>query len=144
MTKNSAMTNTSAIPHIDTATDPISCPDDLHQRWRALMGPLGFGGRLLWFCYVGADRRLHKAVSQVPIGRSPHRDLIAEVMVGLSVALENFEPGTTVAALLSRPGSDPVSADDRRWAGMLADAARAVGIPMEPMFRANDARIVAL
>ena len=26
---------------------------DLRQRWRALMGPLGFGERLLWFGFMG-------------------------------------------------------------------------------------------
>ena len=37
------MTDVYEIPPIDSATDPIHSPTDLGQRWRALMGPLGFG-----------------------------------------------------------------------------------------------------
>lgn len=41
------------IPPVETATDPVYSAADLCQRWRALMGPLGFGERLLWFGFVG-------------------------------------------------------------------------------------------
>jgi len=44
------------LPHIETATDPVNSPADLRQRWRALMGPLGFGEQLLWFGFIGPDR----------------------------------------------------------------------------------------
>ena len=139
------MTQMPAIPPIDTATDPIHTADDMGQRWRALMGPLGFGGRLLWVGFVGADRCMHKVLSQVALGRSPHRSLVEDLMVGLSVLLEtDFEPGTSVALLLTRPGVDPVSVEDRRWATVLAAAAQRTGVPVEPIFRANDAALVAL
>ena len=109
------------------------------------MGPLGFGQRLLWVGFVGADRRMHKVLSQVSVGRSPHRSLVDNLMVGLSVLLDtDFEPGTSVALLLTRPGADPVSVEDRRWATVLAGAARRMAIPLEPMFRANDAALLAL
>lgn len=134
-----------AIPPIETATDPVHTADDMGERWRALMGPLGFGRRLLWVGFVGADRRMHKVLSQIPVGRSPHRSLVDDLMVGLSVLLEtDFEPGTSVALLLTRPGSDPVSVEDRRWATVLAAAAQRTAVPMEPMFRANDAALLAL
>lgn len=131
-------------PSIETATDPIHCPDDMLQRWRALMGPLGFGERLLWFGFVGPDRRMQKVLSQVPVGASPHRGLVDKLMMGLEVLLEGFEPGTSVALLLSRPGGDPVSAEDRDWAAVLTKTAARIGIPIEPVFRANDAAILAL
>jgi hypothetical protein len=134
-----------AIPAIETATDPVRSADDMADRWRALMGPLGFGQRLLWVGFVGADRRMHKVLSQVPVGRSPHRSLVDNLMVGLSVLLDtDFEPGTSVALLLTRPGADPVSVEDRRWATVLAGAARRMAVPLEPMFRANDAARLAL
>ncbi len=99
-----AMTQMPAIPPIDTATDPVDTPDDMGDRWRALMGPLGFGQRLLWVGFVGADRRMHKVLSQVPLGRSPHRALVDNLMLGLSVLLEtDFAPGTSVALLLTLP-----------------------------------------
>lgn len=132
------------IPALETATEPIRSAEDMRQRWRALMGPLGFGERLLWLGFVGPDRCMTKALSQVPVGTAPHRGLVEEVMVGLVVLLEDLEPGTSVALLLSRPGSDPASAEDRRWAAVLTTCAARVGVPIEPIFRANDAEIVAL
>lgn len=138
------MTHSSATPPIETATDPIHCADDMLARWRALMGPLGFGERLLWVGFVGPDRRMTKVLSQVPVGTAPHRDLVEDLMVGLEVLLEDFEPGTSVALLLSRPGRDSASPEDHRWAVVLTKAAARIGIPLEPMFRANDTDIVAL
>jgi hypothetical protein len=139
------MTQTPSIPSISTATDPIGSPEDMRQRWRALLGPLGFGERLLWCGFVGADRRMVKAISQVPIGTAPHRGLIESLMIGLTdLLMTEFEPGTSVALLLTRPGSDPVSAEDRRWAKALTRAAARIGVPIEPIFRANDEAIVAL
>jgi hypothetical protein len=44
------------IPPIETATDPVHSAADLRQRWRALMGPLGFEERLLWFGLIGPNR----------------------------------------------------------------------------------------
>ena len=108
------------------------------------MGPLGFGERLLWFGFVGADRRMTKVLSQIPVGAAPHRGMIENLMMGLEALLADFEPGTSVALLLSRPGSDGLSAEDRRWSVVLSKAAARIGIPLEPMFRANDSDIVAL
>lgn len=132
------------LPSIETATDPITCPEDMQQRWRALMGPLGFGERLLWVGFVGADRCMIKTLSQVPVGRAPHREVVENLMIGLSVVLEDFEPGTSVALLLTRPGSDPVSEQDRRWGRVLTEAAQRIAVPLEPMFRANDADLIAI
>lgn len=109
------------------------------------MGPLGFGERLLWVGFVGADRRMHKILSQVPVGASPHHEIVDNLMGALMVLLdEDFEAGTSVALLLTRPGSDPVSGDDRRWAAVLTDAAARVDVHLEPIFRANDAAILQL
>lgn len=133
------------IPSIDTATEPIHSAEDMRQRWRALMGPLGFGERLLWIGFVAADRRMHKVLSQVAVGNAPHRGLVENLMVGLEVLLDDeFEPGTSVALLLTRPGTDPVSTQDRRWAAVLTGIAARIRVPIEPIFRANDADIVAL
>lgn len=135
---------TSLIPPIETATDPIQSADDMGDRWRALMGPLGFGERLLWVGFVGADRRMIKTLSQVEVGRAPHREMVENLMIGLSVLLADIEPGTTVALLLSRPGNDAISVDDRRWGEVLTAGARRIGVPLEPLFRANDRAIQAL
>lgn len=122
----------------DTATNPITSVADLRRRWCALMGPLGFGERLLRFVFVGPDRCFVKILSEVPIGTTPDARLIDNLMVQLGEFVEEQEAGTTVAFLLTRPGGGPVSNADRKWAQLVRDSARRVDIPIEPFFRAND------
>ena len=133
------------IPSFDTATDPIHSAQDMLQRWRALMGPLGFGERLLWVGFVGPDRRMATVLRQIPVGTNPARGPIENLMVALTeLLMTEFEPGTSVALLLSGPGCGPLSAPDRRWGAVLTKAAARIGVPVEPIFRANDESIVAL
>ena len=106
------------------------------------MGPLGFGERLLWIGFVGPDRRMIKALSQVPLGPRPKRPVIASTMAALPEVLNGFKQGTTVALLLSRPGKGPISDADRQWSTLLADLATEYGVPLEPIFRANDTSLV--
>src|SRR4051812_40894893 len=68
------------IPPIETATEPVRSAFDLRQRWRALMGPLGFGEKLLWIGFLGPDRRLVQALSQVAIGPRPHSSASTDLM----------------------------------------------------------------
>lgn len=136
------MTNCYAPPPIETATDPIHSSADMCQRWRALMGPLGFGQRLLWVGFVGPDRCMIKAISQVPLGSRASAQLAELVMSGVSDVLEHFPQGTTVALLLSRPGIGPVSHLDRQWSALLTDTADAHAVRLEPIFRANDESLV--
>lgn len=130
------------IPPIETATDPIQSTADLRQRWRALMGELGFGQRLLWIGFVGPDRCIIKAISQVPLGSTANAMLAASVMTGLQDVLADFLEGTTVAMLLTRPGRGPISHLDRQWCTLLTGLARDFGVPLEPIFRANDEALV--
>ena len=102
------------IPPIETATDPIHSPADMRQRWRALMGPLGFGERLLRFSFVGPDRRMVKVLGDVPIRLSPEPELVRSLMVALSGLVHQVGEGSTVALLLTRPGVGPVSNADRK------------------------------
>ena len=55
---------------------------------------------------------------------------------------EHFEAGASVAFLLSRPGSGPVSCEDRYWAEAVIGAGGRHGVPMEPFFRAHDTDLV--
>jgi hypothetical protein len=130
------------IPPAETATDPIASPADLRQRWRALMGTLGFGERLLWFAFIGPDRRLIKVASHVPVAASPGPALVENVMTALRVLVANVGEGSTVALLLSRSGVGGITDADRLWATALEDAANRFGVPIEPIFRANDEAIV--
>jgi hypothetical protein len=132
------------IPSASTATDPIHSPSDLRQRWRALMGELGFGERLLRFAFVGPDRRLLKVLSEMPIGRNPDSVLVDNLLTVLREVVGNHGPGSTVALLITRPGRGGISKTDERWAIALEDAAACQGVPIEPIYRANDEAIVLL
>lgn len=132
------------IPPIETATDPVYSPADLRQRWRALMGPLGFGQRLLWVGFIGRDRRMYKTMTQIPMPPWPRRDYVDDVLVRLYWILYEFEPGTTPALLITRPGAGGVSQLDREWTAMLTDAAADRELPLEPIFRANDEAVVRI
>ena len=52
--------------------------------------------------------------------------------------LDEIEPGTTVALLLSGPGRGPASTIDLRWRKALTDMAAQFAVPLEPVFYAND------
>jgi hypothetical protein len=132
------------IPHIQTATDPVHSTADLRQRWRALMGPLGFGERLLRFAFMGPDRCLIKMLGDVEIGPAPKRSDIENLMWALREILRDMEPSTTVALLLTRPGPGEISRLDRQWSTMLTEAATEFGVPIEPIFRANDESLVQI
>ncbi len=126
------------IPPIDTATDPVRSASDLRQRWRALMGPLGFGEKLLWIGFLGPDRRLVKTMSQVPIGPRPRAGILNNLMSALRTLLDDMAPGSTVALLLTGPGHGPISSTDRVWSKSLTAMAERFAVPLEPIFRAND------
>lgn len=126
------------IPPVESATDPVASSADLRQRWRALMGPLGFGERLLRFAFLGPDRCFIKVLSDVPIRVSPDRRLVSDLMSELKAVIDGMPAGTTVAFLLTRPGRGPTSINDRRWAASIREFAAQHGVPIEDVFRAND------
>ncbi|MGV9803390.1 hypothetical protein ACWDTP_35595 [Mycobacterium sp. NPDC003449] len=130
------------IPAIESATDPVHSAADMGERWRALMGRLGFSERLLWVGFLGADRRMYKTMSQVPLRARPQPGLVDYVMSRLPRVLAGLEPGSTVALLLTRPGRGPISKLDRDWASLLGRTAAEYGVPLEPIFRANDEVLV--
>jgi len=133
------MSDLLSIPPIETATDPVHSAADVGQRWRALMGQLGFGERLIWFAFVGPDRRFIKALSQLEIGPSPTVVPVRRMMSALHEVLDGFAAGTTVAALITRPGKGNVITHcDAKWAAFITEAAAEFGVPIEPVFRAND------
>ena len=129
-------------PPIETATDPIHSAADMGQRWRAVMGPLGFSERLLWIGFVGPDRRMVEALSQVPLGPRPRRPIVASTMAALLEVLDGLKDGTSVALLLTRPGRRPISDADRQWSTLLTAVASELGVQIEPVFRANDESLV--
>ena len=132
------------IPPIQTAADPAHSSEDLRQRWRALLGPLGFEQRLLRFGLIGPDRCLSQKVGQVSIRTRPRGRVVWNLMSALRTLLDDREPGTTVTLLLSGPGRGPVSSVDLVWSKSLTDMAERFAVPLEPIFRANDESIELL
>lgn len=130
------------VPPVESATDPIASASDLQQRWRALMQDLGFGERLLRFTFVGPDRRIVKVLTEVEIGVHPSPRGLDGLMVVLRRMIEDMGEGHSVAFLLTRPGRGGLSNNDRRWGAAVVDAAGRFGVPVEPMFRANDEAVV--
>lgn len=126
------------IPPIETATDPVSSAADMRQRWRALLGPLGFGQKLLWVGFLGPDRCMVKTMTQMPIGPRPQAKVLKNLMSALRTLLDGLGPGSSVALLLTGPGRGPVSSTDRVWCKSLVSMAERFTVPLEPIFRAND------
>ena len=108
------------------------------------MGPLGFGQRLLWLGFIGRDRRMYKTMSQIPMPPFPRRDFVDDVLVRLHWMLYQFEPATTSALLISRPGVGGVSDLDRQWQALLTEVAAERNVALEPIFRANDESVVQI
>lgn len=125
-------------PPLETATDPIHSADDLCQRWRALMGELGFGERLLRFAFVGPDRCLLKVLHDMPVPDGPTPRVVDDLFGVLRAVIDEVSPDLTVALLLTRPGTGGISARDRRWATLLHRGAARFDVPIHPIFRAND------
>ena len=105
------------------------------------MGRLGFGERLLRFVFVGPDRRMLKVLSDVPVPRTPDPGLIGELVATLAEILATTDDDTTVAFLLTRPGVGTITDTDRRWSSLLTKSAAEYGVPIEPIFCANDERL---
>lgn len=136
------MANTYHPPPLETATDPIHSTADLGQRWRALMGELGFGERLLRFVFVAPDRRLLKVLHDMPVPDRPTPRIVDDLFGMLRAVLDEIGPDVTVALLLTRPGTGGISGRDRRWATLLDRGAARFDVPIHPIFRANDESLV--
>lgn len=94
----------------------VRTPTELTQVWRELMGPEGFDKRSIWHIFFEDDGRMLPLV--IPIDDIPAepdevvlRNLATIMSEGMSRA-----SATSLAVLLSRPGSGAMSAADRRWA----------------------------
>ncbi len=58
--------------------------------------------------------------------------------------LDEDDPGTSFAFLVSRPGPACIDDADRAWGRFLVDAGRAAGVPLEMPHLATDDGVLAL
>ena len=133
------------IPPVETATDPVHSAADLRQRWRALMGPLGFGERLLRFAFVGPDRCLVKFLAARPARLVAESTRYGQLSMSAlhDLAGRFMDAGTTVALLLTRPGRGGSSqGSTASGPTFLTELAGEFGVSLEPIFRANDEALV--
>ena len=133
-----------AIPPLTRPEDmpPIRSQTDLHRMWRSLMGPLGFGGRSLWIAVLDEHGRPTPRLLQVD-EMPPRPD--PEIQRGLVTVVSSVvENAGQVAFLLSRPGEDGLTDEDRAWATMLQDVERQAGAPVWPVHMANDRALVVI
>lgn len=118
---------------------PVTNPAALHERWTALMGPLGFSRRRLWLAFIQPDGTMNPALTQIDDipGRADATTCAPLLDVCAHIVGEDLDGGS-VAILYSRPGRHPMSADDRSWARGLTEAARRRQVRMWPVHFAND------
>jgi hypothetical protein len=134
--------NQPTLPTLDRPT-PIHSADDLLRRWQALMTPLGFAHRTLWYGFIDPAGYFAPAVQQLDhLPPEPHDRLVFNLIAvcgRLLAATDHISD--SVAFLLSRPGDDQVTRSDEAWARALLDAARQAGLSLQPMHLATDQSI---
>ncbi len=125
------------IPDIKTAKLPFDSTEELRQRWRALMGPLGFSEPCLWIGFIDNDRLVPGALPRMTLPTVPDAHLIDTLVTQLRTVTDD-DGHLSLAFLLTRPGSDGITARDLGWCRLLASAAQRFGVPILPIHRAND------
>lgn len=135
------MTN---IPTLGPARElpPIRNSDDLYLRWRALMGPLGFGRPRIWIAFLGPDNMMSARLTQIEeIPRSADAATCRPLLEMCQHIIGRGGAGGSVAFLLTRPGRHPMDDADRSWACGLTSAAQRLGVSMWPVHFANDVEL---
>jgi len=125
-------------PHESPTIDTVY---ELTQRWRALMGSLGFSHHRLWLLLLDPDGRVVPHVVQ--IDDIPPGAEAADCVPLLEMAGHIVPEAGSLAILLSRAGSNPITTDDRSWARGLTEAADGQGIRLWPVHFANDVELRA-
>lgn len=125
-------------------TPPVRTQADLERLWRALMGPLGFGGRSLWMLLLEEDGRPTQHLLQIEdMPAAPDEREQEHLGHFLSHLVGDLGP-CQVAFLLSRPGRDGLTGGDRAWASLLTGVLSREGLRTWPVHRANDRELVVI
>jgi hypothetical protein len=118
---------------------PIRNSKDLCLRWRALMGPLGFGQPRLWIAFLEPGDMMSAHLTQIDeIPPRADAKICRPLLDMCQHVVGRGGAGGSVAFLLTRPGRNPMNDADRSWARGLTSAAQQVGVAMWPVHFAND------
>jgi hypothetical protein len=123
----------------------ISTQADLQHMWELLMRPLGWRELSVWLTFLGHDRRPTRLLVEVAEsdGLPSPRD-VESLYAVLAQVLAQEPDAASVALLITRPGRDGLTADDRALAARLVRGARRAGVPLEPLHVATDVAIWAV
>jgi len=127
----------------ETYRPTIHTQSDLEEVWRHLMGPLGFGGRSIWMLRFDADRRLIPVITEIAECEGLPDPEMSTGLGEILRTLDEDDPGTTFAFLLSRAGHG-IDDTDRAWGRMLLDMGRTSGVRIEMPHLATDAGVSPL
>jgi hypothetical protein len=112
---------------------------DLCLRWRALMGPLGFGRPRLWIAFLEPDNMMSGQLTQIEdIPRRADSKMCGSLLEMCRYVVGPNGVGGSVAMLLTRPGRNAMDDADRSWARCLTAAADHLSVSMWPVHFAND------
>jgi hypothetical protein len=125
----------------------ITTQAELERLWATQVSPPADGEPRLWLLRIDAQRRPEPRILEIvgavdPPPPDPDDETTAALVTFLRRLVED-EPGSSVAALRSRPGRG-VRREDREWAHGLHAAAAAAGVPLEVVHLLTDAGVTPL
>jgi len=127
----------------ETYRPTIHTQADLEEAWRHLMGPWGFGGRSVWMLRFDADRQLIPVITEIKECEGLPDPEMSTGLGEILRTLDEDDPGTTFAFLLTRPGQG-IDDTDRAWGRLLLDVGRTADVRLEMTHLATDAGITPL
>jgi hypothetical protein len=123
----------------------IQTQAELERLWKSEVSLPSDHEYRLWLLRIDPDRRAVPRIIEI-VGAVDPPDTDDDTMAGLVMLLSRLveaEPGSSIAALRSRPGRG-VRTEDREWAHALRAAAAQAVVPMEVVHLLTDAGICPL
>jgi hypothetical protein len=116
--------------------------NDLCRRWRAVVGPLGFGQPLLWIAFLAPDGMMSPGLTQIEkIPRWADAKTCGALLEMCQHIVGRNGASGSAAMLLTRPGRNSMDDADRSWARHLTSAADQLSLSMWPVHFANDVEL---
>lgn len=108
---------------------------ELAEVWRSLMGPGGFAMSSIWMVFLDDDSRLTPVIVPIEdVPAEPDDQFVGNLAYIIGDLLRDGA-ASSVALLLSRPGSRAMTEADRSWARALREAL--AELPMWPVHLAT-------